>query len=515
MKGRGYRWPLLVVASLVGCAEANDSPIAGAPISAATWETYLAAASEADRIEDPVQRCLAYPDLPGNQWPEGSAKARCPLLRESTPTLAEIEATLAEADGTAQLERQFSALLDAHYANPEQREAIFLAFGGFGHSEAAEHVAKTWLLRAPKSAFAQTALGAVYLDRASRARGSQSVANTPNDQLQTMGRWLQQATPLLQAALLVEPRLSPACSHLMFIGRLTGDVALGGAATEHCLRVDPLSWNVRFQWQMSLDPRWRAVGRYEDPVMKLEESVEAIRPLVSQNPALGGMLARGIGMRAYLPILRGRPALETEEGLEAASRLAPDPLFIGSAGDAAAERGDFGKALGYFSQAIRLAPANTRFYGGRANARRKLGDLEGAIVDARMAIARDNSVGKYHSTLALSLSSLGRIQEARETYHDAMQYPFQRQWAFRRWCETYILGNLQPSEALACTRGLVNEYPEDAESHFMRSWVLYETASAGAEAAASRFHALADPRDKRHEEMKSELARLTGHGGRQ
>jgi len=502
MKGREFCWLLLAAVNVVGCSDGNSATSAATPVSAEAWQSYLAAASQADQIEDVVQRCLAYPDLPGNQWPEGSAKARCPLLRGPIFSLAELEATLASADGPAQLERQFSEVLEAHYADPGQREAIFFAFSGFDDFEPAERVARKWYERAPESAYAQSALGGVLLGLAGNARGSAH-------------RWLQQATPLLQSALLAEPRLSPACMHLMNIARLTGDAALGESASEHCLRVDPLSWNVRFQWQLGLDPRWRPVGRGEDPFRKLDESVEALRPLVPQNPALGGMLARGIGMRAYMPILAGRPARETEEGLEAASRLAPDPLFIGSAGDAAYEHGDFSKALAYSSQAIRLAPGNAGFYGARANARRKLGDFEGAIVDSRQAIARNNSVGKYHSTLALSLVSLGRTEEAREAYHDAMQYPVQRQWAFRRWCETYILGNLQAREALACTEGLVNDYPDDAESHFMRSWVLYETATEGAAAAATRFQALADPQDTRHQEMKSELARLTGQGGGQ
>ena len=33
------------------------------------WRTYLTKAREAERIEDPLQRCLAFPDLPANHWP--------------------------------------------------------------------------------------------------------------------------------------------------------------------------------------------------------------------------------------------------------------------------------------------------------------------------------------------------------------------------------------------------------------------------------------------------------------
>jgi hypothetical protein len=41
------------------------------------WRDYLVKARTAERISDPLQRCLTFPDLPGNKWPVGHAQAHC------------------------------------------------------------------------------------------------------------------------------------------------------------------------------------------------------------------------------------------------------------------------------------------------------------------------------------------------------------------------------------------------------------------------------------------------------
>ena len=50
--------------------------LAAAKQPPAEYAAYVAAVRKADAITDPLQRCLAYPDLPGNTWMPGAAKAR-------------------------------------------------------------------------------------------------------------------------------------------------------------------------------------------------------------------------------------------------------------------------------------------------------------------------------------------------------------------------------------------------------------------------------------------------------
>ena len=95
---------------------------------------------------------------------------------------------------------------------------------------------------------------------AGSARGNRWARDVPERNRTTMARLVAQAMPLLSEALQAEPRLSPACVDLAHVAKLIGDSATRDQAMDHCLAVDPLSWNVRFAWLTSLDPRWRATA---------------------------------------------------------------------------------------------------------------------------------------------------------------------------------------------------------------------------------------------------------------
>ena len=41
------------------------------------WQAYLQAVHAADRIVDPLERCLAFPDLPGTHWSRDQTVAHC------------------------------------------------------------------------------------------------------------------------------------------------------------------------------------------------------------------------------------------------------------------------------------------------------------------------------------------------------------------------------------------------------------------------------------------------------
>jgi len=247
-----------------------------------------------------------------------------------------------------------------------------------------------------------------------------------------------------------------------------------------------------------MDPRWG--GSFDD----FERTIEKIRPCVRENPALGGSLARAVGWRPASQARNGHWE-EAMPGLEAAALLAPDPLFIGYVGLAAKRQGDLRRALGYLSQALRLAPMSPRILYARAGVRNALGNPAGAALDAERAIALEDDVGVYYSIYGQALIKLGRVEDARAAYHTAMQFPDQRHWAFRHWCQTYIVPAIMEDEAMACTGGLINEYPEKAEVLFMRAWVLHKSADPSANEVAQKFFAVADTTNELQREMIEQL----------
>ena len=66
------------LASATAFAQTTQSASGGqAPFAKAPTEIrdFLIKAEAADKIEDPLARCLAFPDLPANKWPASLASA--------------------------------------------------------------------------------------------------------------------------------------------------------------------------------------------------------------------------------------------------------------------------------------------------------------------------------------------------------------------------------------------------------------------------------------------------------
>lgn len=158
--------------------------------------SYFEQVRKAEAIADPEQRCLAYPDLPDNQWPEGAAAGRCVMSTQQIGfSLGELQAMLLEPGGAAELEAEMQALLEAHYSDPRRREGIFTVFDRFDGGVQAGAVAAAWSRKAPRSPFAMAAMGRHRAEQGWSARGSAYVANTSAPQLKRMSQAFAGAIP--------------------------------------------------------------------------------------------------------------------------------------------------------------------------------------------------------------------------------------------------------------------------------------------------------------------------------
>lgn len=480
---------------------------------ASAWQRYLDAAAQAERIPDRVQRCISWPDLPGHQWMNGAARARCQLLRELTPSPDAIKALLDEDDGAKKLDQLFARQLQAHYEDPAQPDALFLVFRAFASNADAEQMAERWHAQSPGSAYALAALGSARLWRARQARGDRYIDKTPASALRAMERLLKQAVPQLSEALRLEPRLSPACVKLISAASLVGAATVRDDAQAHCLKVDPGSWEVNEAILMYAEPKWHGVAEGEDPYAAVDREVARIKGLAEQHPVLGSLVSRDAGVR-------GSVAAQADASdevllplyLDAATR-APDPLYIGEVGKLYQRAKNWPLALGYLSQALRLAPDSPRFLAARGDVRYQLGDYQGSVDDMQRTVALRQDVGSDYSRLGNALGRLGRLDEARKAYQQAMQFPRQRKDQFFNWCDTMIRPRLLREQALSCTQGFVAEYPDDPDAVFQRTWVLYETGDAEATTFENKFRAMADGNDRRQRQMLENLDRRGGRFG--
>ena len=439
-------------------------PVASAPVAPIKPPTQFqehllqVRAIEAQPFDDEA-RCRAYPDLPGNEWPEGAGKARCLLLRAPILSLDDIETLLGTSKGAADLDRRFRALMQAHYEDPAQREQIFIAYSIFNADPKSERVARRWLEQSPGSAFARMALGDVYARQGWKARGTKWASETPDAQIERMGVLFQRAVPLLAEALQKEARLSPACEQLAAIGRMSSE-QLQRWATGECLKVDAHSYFVLEEVMTQAEPRW---GGSPD-AMRAAAALIAAR--AQQSPALLTLTAVPIGYEADL----ADDWSEIVPDTVAASLKAPNAGYMARAGRGMYAQGDRWRGLAYVSQALRFHPADEDELALRAEILLELDDAEWALRDAQRAAAVSPSDGRRQYLLArVTRRALGE-HAARAPLLRAMEDADMRERAYELYCLTYSMsGELAGAEA--CTQSLVGEFPRNAEGWRMMAWV--------------------------------------------
>lgn len=252
-------------------------PFAKAPES---LRAFFVKAKQADAIADPLERCLALPDVPGNRWPVGLVKAHCEYAHGPYLTPAQLSA-LVERKAFAELDARFRADLDKHYLKEGFSEAIHRDFQVFDGGAESDRLSKLWLESAPQSAFALAARGEHYLRAAWNARGSQWASETDDWKLARMGMLASMATDLLQKSLEREPKLIHSYANLIDVARMHGADEMNLKAFTAGSRLDPLCRSLGIMRMASLRPRWggsyEAMAAYSSQLAPFERD----RPLVA------------------------------------------------------------------------------------------------------------------------------------------------------------------------------------------------------------------------------------------
>jgi tetratricopeptide (TPR) repeat protein len=242
------------------------------------WRGFLLKAREADAIADPLQRCLAFPDAPGNQWPANAAKQHCDLNFGPVPTLAEVRALL-DAKDLPGLEARFQKLQDLHESDTQFSERIHTAFDRFDSSYESGVLSKRWLELAPDSPYAMVARASYFRRLGWDARGTKWMQETPREQVEQMDAHLSRAVELYRQALKLKPNLMPAHAGLIDIGANGGmdEKALFAAAQA----ADPGCALVAIERMQALEPRWG--GSYVEMLALDQQLVPRLstRPLLS------------------------------------------------------------------------------------------------------------------------------------------------------------------------------------------------------------------------------------------
>lgn len=280
---------------------------------------FLIEAKQADAIADPLQRCLAFPDAPGNKWAPGLPRAYCELLRGEVITLKTV-AQLLERGKLAELEALYRRDFERHFSKRDFSEIIHRDLQQYDHGAESARLTADWVEKAPNSPFAQLFRAAHLSELASNARGGAWAKDTPPEKLRRMSEFAAQAIEAYGKAIRLEPRLLPAYMGVMYMARYDS-LEIGEAAFARAEAVDPACRYLSRERMSGLAPRWGGSQEEMAAYAKTLEPLVAARPLVALSlivPALNlAADAEGDDKQAQLI-----------KALEPAALVAPHPDML-------------------------------------------------------------------------------------------------------------------------------------------------------------------------------------------
>lgn len=490
---------LVLVTMPVGislCASADESTrvptqpaaYADAPDIA---RSFMVAAKRAEAMHDPLARCLAYPDYPGNAWPKALAGAYCHYRFDPAVTLAMVREAL-DNHALAGLEARFKADLDRHFAREGFSEVIHRDFEAFDASREADQLSRRWLKESPHSAYALTARGEYLRRMATEARGTAWARDTPDKNMRQMSRLASQAIVMFQRSIAIEPRLLEAYVGLGDVAGLEDSHAdIEQRAFEGGMAIDPACQVLTNYYLSALTPRWG--GSYPQMIAL----VKRLRPFVLLRPLLA--------LNVYWPQMDLADTI-SKTSYEQATGLIKPLVFKTASADVlstVAVFSDHVKPVDNWDELMLLLEA-ARFEESGWSAtllRDRLLLLlahEPVWSQASLAAAvRRKPADAYaHLLLAISYCESGEPARAEHDFVVAMGDTWTRRDALYNVTQAMLQANL-PTKARRYVDRLNKEYPGDGPGWYLRAGVLGVQGAQGDQvnAALRKFVATADRSD--------------------
>ena len=304
------------------------SPSSATPFTDAEVKDFLGNVRRAEALSDPLQRCIAYPNPPGSHWPATTVRAYC---------VYQLQTFISYADIKASIEAGQAAKVDAYLRNALQKQLtsadsaslldhIYMAHFNDASSEALTLI-EAWNRQQPKSAFALTARGRVYLQRALQDRGGRYASETPRDNFVRMDRWLQLARKDLDQATAIDSRIIPAYSAMITIGMLQGDEKYSRQAADKALAAQPGNYFIYGRRILMAEPKWGGSIEKMDRIVreaqrhaKGNELLKLLLPVPAAYEAnlTGCDCTDPAQLRAYRVVLDQMPGVEILAGAASA-----------------------------------------------------------------------------------------------------------------------------------------------------------------------------------------------------
>ena len=438
----------------------------------APWRDYLIKARAAERITDPLQHCLAFPDLPGNHWPAGHATAHCRHhYAIKRPTLAEIGELVSRGE-IARLEKIFDESLQRHFSEGDFGDDIHDTFnylltrGG----EDIDQLTANWLEQAPGSAYANLARGAYFNGAAWKARGAEFSSETPDDNLRRMSELVERAIPYFEKAISINPKLMPAYTGMIDMGKLDSRPRLVREAIRQAEKLDPACPELARMRMHALQPRWG--GSYEEMLAYSNQ----LATYLDRRPQLAIYTGKPYADRGDRLIADDQYTRQTAEILEIAIKAGSDEDALRDAANVAMNLKDGDpdrwKGLAYLLQEERFGETNA--WGKRMIAWELVQrEPEWSLRYSQRAVELDADKGFGHYLLAAGYYNTKQYEQADKQYRIALEDETQRRASLRELSTMWLFdsglkGKAAADKARPFIDRLNKEYPDDGAGWIMR-----------------------------------------------
>jgi tetratricopeptide (TPR) repeat protein len=440
----------------------------------APWRAYLIQARAAERIADPLQRCLAFPDIPGNHWPAGHAAGHCRLhFAYKAISLAEIAAMI-DGGKVAELEGLMDAGLQRHFSEQDFNEDIDNAFDVFVASPESDRVTAKWLELSPDSAYAHLSRAVFLTNSGWQARGGKYASETPRASMRRMSELMGQAIPYFEKAIDLDPKLMPAYAMLINAAMADSRADVESSAFERARKVDPACSALAQARMRALEPRWG--GSYEQMLAYANE----LKEYVSRRPQLAVHIADPFADKGDRLIGDDQYTKSTLEVLDAAVAIGSGEGALHDAADAAANlsdgKPDYEKAVAYLLQESRFGTIN-------AWAARKIAwhildaEPEWSLKYSLASLETEPDSGYGHYLAGAGYLNTRHFEEADHEYAIAIKDPNQRHDSLRDVANMWLSSGFSKDETARKAGGLrakpyidqlLAEYPDDGRGWLMK-----------------------------------------------
>lgn len=513
----------LVLLTLASCAPAPEH-VSTAPPQAATTVVaptlvpptkvadytpqqitdFLAAAKSAESINDPVQRCLAYPDVPGSHWDPAVVRAYCHYRYQPLVTLDDIR-ELISSGRADELDRRMQDALTAQKTDPLARSRLDLSYQRAIKSnvEDLRPLLDAWKRASPKSAFAYAASGYLSVRVALDDRGEDYVSRTASARLQKMREQLAFAEADLNQAIALNPQVTPIYAALIQGANIGESHDYAKHVIDQAMTVNPANFSIYESAMQTEEPRWG--GSLES----MQALVDKALGHAKENPLLALFQAEV----DFYQINQCKCGEARQVALYTAIFEQPSTsAHLWTAGDTAVDADVTPVALVMLSETLRFNPWATRGRMQRSMSLTRFGDAPWALKDADQAIKEEPTDAAGYKARALALESMHDYPRAEAALKQAIPRDASDFWSLVELGNIYAYHTHEWDKAWTTSDEAIRKFPDVPYGWILRAKVQMEQPHPGLETTYREFSRRFGNDPAQREAAETMRAALAQHG---